>query len=164
MRRKLPYTEGTWFAVPLKNGGYGVGVAARIDGTGGVLGYLFGPVRDEVPQLDEVLDCEPGDAVYVGHFGDLGLLEGLWPVIGQDPEWDRSHWPLPRFYRQSIISGQTWRVEYDDQLTRLREIAIEPGAVKGLVHDGMAGEEYVRIRLTMALTGETGIPPTAEAE
>ena len=48
MARKLPYSEGDVFAVPLPDGGYGVGVVTRMDGKGSVLGYFLrrAPRRD----------------------------------------------------------------------------------------------------------------------
>ncbi len=40
--KKLPYKEGTWFAVPLKCGGHAVGIATRIAPKGRVLlAYFF---------------------------------------------------------------------------------------------------------------------------
>jgi hypothetical protein len=72
--KKLPYREGTWFAIPLETGGFGVGVVARATKRGKViLAYFFGPHRSEVPSLDEVERLSPEDAVAVAHVGDLGL-------------------------------------------------------------------------------------------
>jgi hypothetical protein len=36
---KLPHTEGTWFAVPLRDGGYGVGVVSRVAPKGPCSGH-----------------------------------------------------------------------------------------------------------------------------
>jgi hypothetical protein len=54
MARKLPDSEGDGFAVPLRDGGYAIGVVARMDRKGSVLGYFFGPRYDEPPKLAEV--------------------------------------------------------------------------------------------------------------
>ena len=48
-KEKRRYEEGDWFAVPLQNGGYSLGLVARADGEGGVLGYFFGPRREQLP-------------------------------------------------------------------------------------------------------------------
>jgi hypothetical protein len=74
-RNKINYREGDWFAVPLRDGDYAVGVVARVDGSGGVLGYFFGPRRAEVPSLLEVENLDPDQALRVLRFGDLGLIE-----------------------------------------------------------------------------------------
>jgi hypothetical protein len=50
MRFKINYKEGTWFAVPLHQGGYGGGVVARAKRTC-ILAYLFGPRRESIPKL-----------------------------------------------------------------------------------------------------------------
>jgi hypothetical protein len=52
--QKINYREGDWFAVPLRDGGYAVGLVARMDNRGGVLGYFFGPRRDDVPSPSDV--------------------------------------------------------------------------------------------------------------
>lgn len=54
MARKLPYSEGDVFAVALRDGGYGTGVVARMDGKGSVLGYFFGRRYDKPPELADV--------------------------------------------------------------------------------------------------------------
>src|SRR5262249_45824417 len=50
LRKELPFTEGTWFAVPLQNGGCGIGRIARHTVEGYVLlAYFFGPKKVNVP-------------------------------------------------------------------------------------------------------------------
>lgn len=98
-RRKLSYKEGTWFGVPLHDGGYSVGLVARADGRGSILGYFFGSEQRNLITLDDVTAFGPEDAVLVTVFGDLGLLKGVWPIIGQAKDWSRSDWPMPLFGR-----------------------------------------------------------------
>ena len=91
---KLPYREGTWFGIPLRVEGFGVGLIARSTPSGKViLSYLFGPRRNSVPTLAEVEHLQPKDAVRVLRVGDLSLLTGSWPIIGQAPSWKRADWP-----------------------------------------------------------------------
>src|SRR5207247_10946755 len=63
--KKLPYEEGTRFAVPLRDGGYGVGIVARIGGRGVTIGYFFVLVRSVVTILSEVDTLSPDLAVIV---------------------------------------------------------------------------------------------------
>jgi hypothetical protein len=113
--KKLPYKEGTWFAVPLRQGGYAVGRVARHTPEGEIiLAYLFGPKRERVPTLDEVEHLEPHEAVKAIHVGYLGLLDGSWPVIGDSPRWERERWPMPAFIRKDDLSRTAWRVIYSD--------------------------------------------------
>jgi len=112
---KLPYKEGTWFAVPLRQGGYAVGRVARHAPEGKIiLVYLFGPKRERVPTLDELDHLEPHEAVKVIQAGDLGLLDGTWPIIGDSSCWERERWRIPAFIRRDDLSRTAWRVIYAD--------------------------------------------------
>lgn len=112
----LPYREGTWFAVPLKRGGYGLGLVARATAEGKVLlGYFFGPRHPRVPTLSDARGLEPRDATLIVQFGDLALINGEWPILGIASSWDRRSWRSPDFIRTDPLSGRAWRVSYDDR-------------------------------------------------
>lgn len=112
---KLPYKEGTWFTLPLRDTGFGVGVVARATNKGKILlCYFFGPRRYSSPSLSELDQLSPSDAVLVQMVGDLGLIRGKWPVIGELPSWDRKLWSTPPFVRRDEILNQAWRVYYSD--------------------------------------------------
>ncbi|WP_425308290.1 Imm26 family immunity protein [Ammonicoccus fulvus] len=72
---KINDREGDWFAVPLRKGGYAVGLIARANRDGVLLGYFFGPRREAVPSLSDVEELTPDDAIRVGKFGHLGLKQ-----------------------------------------------------------------------------------------
>src|SRR4051812_7304936 len=93
--------EGDLFGVPLEGGGYGVGLVARSNQEGVVVGYFFGERFLHTPDASELATLDLGDAVLVKTFGDLGLLRSEWPVIGQLPGWRREDWPMPAFGRRS---------------------------------------------------------------
>jgi Immunity protein 26 len=59
------YSEGDWFAIPLRGGGFATGLIARMmpHREGVLLGYFFGPRRDKVPTLDELRDLSTPDAI-----------------------------------------------------------------------------------------------------
>ena len=112
---KLPYSEGTWFAVPLRNGGFGVGVVARASRKGRViLAYFFGPQREAPPSLSELEHLTPNKAISVIRVGDLGLIDGSWPIIGNLKNWERTSWPMPVFIRRDPLSRKAWKVYYSD--------------------------------------------------
>src|SRR5689334_4391041 len=150
---KLPYTEGSVFLVPLRGGGFARGVVARRPSRAGgcLLGYFFGP-RFEASDNVSFDQLAPGDAVLRARFGDLGLIEGTWPVLGIAPEWDRSKWPFPDFVRREPLTGQAYLVRYCDTDPRRREFekAIDPDC--DLPTDGLSGSGAVEIRLTKLLT------------
>jgi hypothetical protein len=98
-RLKHNYQEGDWFAVPLEDGGYAVGLVARYRRAyrGYIFCYFFGPRRSELPALSELQGLTPEDAIDVTLVSDLGLLEGLFPILGRSPDWDPQQWPFPLF-------------------------------------------------------------------
>lgn len=121
---KLPYREGTWFAVPLCKGGFAVGLVARATKKGKViLCYFFGPRRTSIPVLAEVQNLDPGKAILVVRVGDLSLIRGEWPIIGQSESWNRSDWPMPVFVRRDPLSRKAWRMYFsdDDPLLLIKE-------------------------------------------
>ena len=112
---KLNYSEGTWFAVTLTGGGFGVGVVARATKKGRViLVYLFGPKREAVPSLSEVAGLDPSAAVAVIRIGDLHLIDGKWPILGRSPEWQRENWPMPMFTRKPPFLNHAYNIRYSD--------------------------------------------------
>lgn len=112
---KLPYCEGTWFGVPLRKGGFAVGLVARATTEGKVvLCYFFGPCRVALPTLDELGRLNPQDAILVARVGDLSLIHGEWPIIGKAVSWRRANWQMPAFVRRDELSGKAWRVQYSD--------------------------------------------------
>jgi len=151
-KKNLPYREGDWFAVPLRSGGYAIGVAARLTKRpGGILGYFFGPRRDTVPSLDEVTRYRPEQSLSIQRFGDLALLEGEWPIIGRQTDWDRSQWPVPLFARHDLLrDNAAWVVEYaDDDPDQVNsETPVKLEDVRYLPRDGTSGAGAVEITLT----------------
>lgn len=103
---KTSYREGDVFAVPLEDGGYGIGLVARATG-GWVLGYFFDRIHVELPDLDALL-LERDSAIAVERFGDDGLLNGTWPILGRIPAWNREAWPMPWFVN-GYLDGQMFR-------------------------------------------------------
>src|SRR6476660_2401829 len=110
----LPYSEGAVFAVPLRNGGYARGVVARAGPEGKVLfGHFFGPRLDSVDQVN-LEGIEPGKSILSVIFGDLGLINGEWRLIGSMPNWQRGAWSMPEFVRREPIGKRAWRVRRSD--------------------------------------------------
>jgi hypothetical protein len=147
---KLPYAEGSWFAVPLERGGFGLGLVARSTAKGCVIFcYFFGPKRTKVPALAEVKHLKPADALRRWRVGDLGLIEGDWPIIGKYPHWRRAEWRMPPFVRTDDLSRKSWRIHYDD-LDPNVQIRREPEAYGTtlLEGDGVMGSGAVELVLS----------------
>jgi hypothetical protein len=160
---KLDYHEGDWFAVPLGQGGYALGIIARTSQLGVLLGYFFGPRRAELPTLDDVTGLRPDAAVWITRFTDHGLRgrrrSGIvWPILGRLDDWDRSAWPLPVFARLDSRTGHAFRVYYggDDPGSRPRWEQVPSdaptmyrdawghtvNAILGMPDDGLASADH----------------------
>jgi len=153
MPRRVSYSDGDWFAVPLQEGGgYGAGIVAHHDGRGGVIGYLFGHRFSEVPTLDDVAGLQPSDSIRVMRFGDLGLIKGQWPILGKLEHWDSDDWPIPPFGRREP-TGRALRVIYsaEDLAGPLREEPISNEECDRLPRDALSGAGAVELVLTQLL-------------
>ena len=153
--KAVKYGEGDCFAVPLPDGGYAIGVIARASsnrGKGVLLGYFFGPRRTALPSLDQLTSLTRKDAAYVCRFGDLGLLNATWPVLGRLPRWSRAEWPMPSFIREQLVSGITFKVVYaDDDPARVVSEAETSDTAADHPKDGLLGAQAVALILSKTL-------------
>jgi hypothetical protein len=142
--------EGHLYGVPLEGGLAGVCLVART-GRLGALGYFSNQVFEQPPELTDA-SFSPDQAAWVGLFGDLGIINGEWPLIDTVPDWNRDMWPLPVFGRLSELSGRAFRVTYDDRLRSRSEVeAADPDEVAILPVDMLAGSAAAERRLSRLL-------------
>lgn len=152
-RAKVVFDEGTWFAVPLRSGGFAVGVVARATPGGGVvLAYFFRSLWDRPPSLDEIKGLKPQAAIRVLRVGDLGLVDGTWPVIGRDQSWHRGEWPSPLFLRRDDLSRRAWSVQYSDRDPNLVESETPTSYDAKLEDNDLYGAGAAEIVLTKLLS------------
>lgn len=160
LRKRIKYSEGQWFAVPLKTGGYALGIIVRGNyKTKGGLGYFFGPRYKEVPDERETWLKKPSDAILITWFGDLGIIWGRWPLIPSTRPFRREEWPVPKFKRIDPLNPRRgWLVEYsqddDGKGLPICETLCDAGDLEGLPEDGVDGYEAVEIVLTHLLSEE----------
>ena len=155
VRRPVKVHEGDWYAVPLRSGGYGVGAIARTGKRGALFGYFFGPKRQQLPTLDDVRSLRAQDAIFCGQFGDLGIQNGEWPLIGRLDQWDRCEWPLPEFGRiEDEARGIAWIVSYANvdlsEQGEKRQCSVADA--RRLAADGTYGHGAVELVLTKRLS------------
>lgn len=150
--KKFPYSEGSVFLVPLRNSGYGRGVVARASPEGKALfGYFFGPRLTSVDDA-RLTDLKPRDAILRVIFGDLGLINGEWAIIGKVPEWNRTDWTMPDFVRRDPVGARKSvlvRYSDNDPMQIEAEYPIEDDS--GLLKDSAYGCGAVEIALTKLL-------------
>ncbi|MEE8046817.1 MAG: Imm26 family immunity protein [Dehalococcoidia bacterium] len=150
------YSEGDFFAVPLKSGGFGVGIAVCVGPRGTVVGRFFGPTREAVPTMDELGNLTEDDSIHVEHFRDDGLKNGSWEVIGRHPMWDSYEWPILKFgWFQTLASGsggKAFEMELDEDLRTFRQKEISREQFEKLPYEGVVASKAAEITLTLVLT------------
>ncbi|WP_218420071.1 Imm26 family immunity protein [Alteromonas lipotrueae] len=154
MAKSLNYSEGDCISIPLREGGYARGVVVRMNGSGIIFGYFFGPlvVNESDLAVDETL--VPGREILRGQFGDLGLLENEWKVIGRLGGFDRKEWSMPKFLRWEEGEATGVLCTYDENsLEPILEdvITIDDIDTKSYPVDRLMGYGSVEIRLTKLL-------------
>lgn len=145
--RSLPYSLGDVFAVPLRDDGFALGVVARTDGRGIVLGYFFGPRLETIQGVGGLFSLKRDDAVRVCRFGDHGLVRKMWPVIGKVAQWEPTLWPVPVFCR----SGNVGVSYHPESLVVLKEENVDGNDCRKLPEDGLEGSGFVEVKLTRIL-------------
>lgn len=149
---KQEFPEGTWFAVPLRDGGFCRGLLARTTGKGRAFGYFFGPKMATIEELPDVSHLLPRDAILVGRFGDLGLLNGEWKVIKKDAQWDRANWPIPPFIAVDVVANTAMKTIFNDNFQVISYQPCDPSLADQFPKDGLMGYGFVEITLTRLLT------------
>lgn len=149
---KHKYSEGTWFAVPLRNGGFATGIVTRKSPKGGIIvAHYFGPRMDAPSTMEEVGSFSATHALITLRSGDISIKNGLWPIIGHAPNFSRQEWPTPLFIRKQDIGGKAYAMAYDDQdvsvLLDEEPIAYDANLPPG----GLHGDGAVELILTSAL-------------
>jgi hypothetical protein len=155
--------EGLWFAVPLRQPGYAVGLVARVDARHQAAGYFFGPLRKDVPRLEELARLQSEDAVSSGLFVDLWLKDSKWPALGRTASWNRAEWPMPFLGSRDGATERHVRVQRSqDDFSKF--CLVEPVSSKvwsTLPEDGVMAPGVVEIILTNLLVGRTTKSPSA---
>jgi hypothetical protein len=103
--------------------------------------------------LAEVERLTKADAIKISIAGDLGLMEGTWPIIGDSPSWDPQAWPMPQFLRKDDLTGKTWLVTYaDGNPNYVINEEIVSDDTTGFERDALSGAGAIELVLTQLLS------------
>ena len=118
-----------------------------------LLGYFFGPKFSELPPSESLPKLSAPSAVFTCLFGDLGLHNGEWTLLGPLAGFDPKDWPLPTFARTDAVSGAAKLIDYrsDDLITEVRSLPCSPQEAAKHPKDGVNGYGAVEIALTIRL-------------
>ncbi|MBS3950326.1 MAG: immunity 26/phosphotriesterase HocA family protein [Peptococcaceae bacterium] len=158
-KEHMKYYEGQWFAIPLQEGGYALGIIVRGNyQTKGGLGYFFGPRYDHLPEEKETLRKKPEDAILITQFGDLGIINGSWPIIQSSRPFIKEEWPIPKFGSANpLLPQKAFIREYQQDgsgnLQIVRELVVDAKVIEGIPSDGSMGGGAVEIHLSKLISG-----------
>ena len=152
-KKRIRFKEGQWFAVPLRDQGYALGVVVRGNNRSVCLGYFFGPRYETLPGDEIVCEKRAEDAILVTRFGDLGIINGTWPLIFTTRHFSREEWPIPKFGMEIPFSGgKAYIREYEfddsDNWILVEETIVEAKEIENLPKDGLMGGGSVEVKLT----------------
>jgi hypothetical protein len=156
-KKHLKYNEGQWFAIPLRNGGFAIGIVVRGSyKTKGGLGYFFGPKYEEIPGDEETLEKDPQESTLIAQFGDLGIITGSWPLIKSSRSFTKEDWPIPKFGSPNpLVPQKAFIREYKQNnsgsLVLIRETVVDAKEIAGMPIDSLMGGGSIEIRLTNLL-------------
>ncbi len=155
--KKIIYSEGNWFAVPLRSDGFAMGLVAR----GGFktkcsLGYFFGPKSMYLPEATQVEAIKAEEAILIAWFGDLGIIQGKWSIIKTSRRFVKQDWPVPLFRRIDSVTPTIGRlIEYDQDNPKygrpIHEIIKDASSIFNYPEDSLFGSGAIEIKLTKLL-------------
>ena len=155
--KKKNYGEGDWFGVPLKQGGYALGIIARSSHKSpSCLGFFFGSIYVNLPTIEKTQLLQAKNAVLIAWFGDLGLINGAWPIIGPSVKFDKKGWPVPLFKRiDNLDSNRGWLIEYpQDEPIFTQPLRVTPttaSSLNGIINETLHGYKALEIVLSKLL-------------
>lgn len=144
--------EGDVITLPISNK-YVVGLITRIDENKIPLGYLYGHLTDTRYTDIGQVRIDFNKPVFIGRFGFQGFKDNSWQIIGNLPNFLRSDFPVPVFFRHTLPFKPVL-VYFDDDMNEIRRQAIEETEIdryKDYPRTGLSGSGAVEIMLKKLL-------------
>jgi hypothetical protein len=138
---------GKVFVVPLKNGGFSIGLVARQD-KNILLGYFFNTYFFEKPITVKDLIINKSNICLICLFSILGLKNNEWTVIGSLPDWNKDEWAVPMFKQKDPLLDIYYAINYDDSLNEISKIKMSKEDANKLYNGGIYGYGIVESILT----------------
>ena len=148
--KKPRAVAGSVVLVPLAPDEFAAGVVIHTDGKGRCAGAFFGPRVRSTSEVD-IGGLRLEDAEWVCRFGEYGIRNSLWPVIGAIPNWENSPWSVTRFARGHDDPALCYITEYDNVLNVKSDRVAPASEGRELPEDMSYGSGNVERRLAKLL-------------
>lgn len=155
---KKIYTEGSFFAIPLRDTTFAVGLIIRINDSS-VLGHFLNKKFIEIPDPHQIskLFLSLENIALTRIFGSRGLDKRRWPVFGKMDQWKREVWNVPVFGKKDALADYYFKIHYDDNLKFIKqELVSDADKIKNLPKEGSAGYGFIEEVLSDILMGRLG--------
>ena len=117
---------------------------------------FFGP-RLPAQARVEISDLDPDKSIFRARFGDLGLINGEWRILGKVPNWTRSRWPIPNLViRDSRGPGRHTVLSYSDTDPMRIEAEYPTDDDRGLLKNSLYGCGAIEITLNRLMRSNAG--------
>jgi Immunity protein 26 len=152
IKKKQKVEEGDVFAVPLRSGGFAVGLVARRYKTIG-LGYFFNKVFPSIASIEEEANINNLKIEFIGRFGTLGIVDREWPILklNNSLHFKKEGWPIPIFKMQDPITERYFAVIYGDTLVNETIYPIEREEAEKLFSHTLYGHVSLEKKLDSIL-------------
>lgn len=146
---KKKYKPGDLFLVPLRSGGFGIGIIVRINKSV-ILGFFWEKKFDTHPEYIDTSELKKSNVFWIKQFSSAGLDIGSWKMIGHYPSFNQTEWGVPRFLREISPFGK-YLISYNDNLEEIESIKVDDSFNDNLPVDGVAGYGSIEISLSKYL-------------
>lgn len=143
---KEKYKPGDLFLVPLRSGGFGIGIIVRINKSV-ILGFFWKKKFDTHPENINMSELEKSNVFWIKQFGSAGLDTGSWKTVGHYPSFNQKEWEVPRFLRKISPFGK-YVILYNDDLEEIECMKADDSFIEDLPIDGVAGYGSIEISLS----------------
>jgi hypothetical protein len=152
-KNRIKVKEGDLFAVPLGEGGYGIGLVTR-EHKQVTMGYFFKKFYQSIPTEIDAGDINKWEVIFIGQFSPWGIKEGKWPLLAAAFKFDRNEWPIPVLRKKDLLTDKYYAVIYDDTLFDNQQYQITREEADELYEDGYHGHGVVEKRLSELLADQ----------
>jgi hypothetical protein len=113
--KKIKFKEGQVFAVPLRQGGYVLGILVR-EYIKITLGYFFNKIYPTIPDKVDKSEISIDKIALIALFSSMGIEDGYWPLVETNLLFKKGDWPIPLMKMQDPLTEKYYSVLFDETL------------------------------------------------
>ncbi len=147
VKKKQNVVAGNWYGMRLRRSEYVPLIVARYaPSTDAALVYVFDACSKQCPVLNSVRNLSASSALTAFVVSADPLADGLWPLIGKDPDFSKEKWPMPWFLEVDPLINIKWRVKLneDDLMTTCVSERLSLDEGEEYTEIGICGRDFAK--------------------